>query len=166
MGQSQHDEMHHTIRTGQQRSARQFEHVHCPSTLSRDPPRSREKKETVQFGVIQDPPSNHGVHIHTHDPSNQAQCNMTSSPDHLSPNISDPLDEELDDSTQLLLRTGALNINEGIPNVVVNDGPVSLLPELALAEQQSSRQDPKRRNLNNWSHSRRKRGENFPFSVL
>ena len=131
--------------------------------------------------MVHNPPSNHGIHIHTHDTSNQTQCNMTSSPDNLSLSTSDTLDEELDVLTRLdsfqFFRLGPTGtkcsccleqvlwtLNDGIPDVVVNDGPVSLLPELALAKrQQSSRQDPKRRNLNNWSNSRRKRGKNFPL---
>ena len=93
---------------------------------------------------------------------------MTSSPDNLSLSDSDTLDEELDVLTRLnsfqffwLGPTGTKcsccfkqvlwTLNDGIPDVVGNDGPVSLLSELALAKrQQSSRQDPKRRNLNNW----------------
>ena len=109
----------------------------------------------------------HGVHIHTYDPSNQAQCNMTSSPDKLSLSTSDLFDEELDILTRLDIYSfqffwlGPAGtkcsccfelvlwiLNDGIPDVVVNDGPVSLLPELALARsEEKTSQDPTRRNL-------------------
>ena len=113
--------------------------------------------------MVHDPPSNHGTNIHTHDTSNQTQRNMASSPDNLSLSTSDPLDEELDDLTRLdsfqFLRPGPTgtkcscgyelvlgNLNDGIPVVVVNDGPVSLLPELAHARREEKTiQDPTRR---------------------
>ena len=61
----------HLTLTGQQRSAKQFVHVHCPGTFSLDP----QKKDTVQFDgdtksfqrqcVIHNLPSHHGLHVHT-----------------------------------------------------------------------------------------------------
>ena len=115
--------------------------------------------------MIHNLPSNHGIHVHAHDSSNQAQCILTFSPHHLSASTSDPLDEELDDLTRLdsfqFFRLGPTgtrcscgyelglgNLNDGIPVVVVNDGPVSLLPELAHARREEKTiPDPTRKNL-------------------